>query len=160
LRPIAGCQFAICFDDHRQCFFEVTTSFGERLTLRVDARDFLDVGDEPLSPLFDHGGELMLHKLSLAEMAVSSMDCGICSTGGARARYTAGRLPALRVRLQGDVAVFFLGVGVALLGEGAEGGDDLGAGFGRFDDGVDVAALCGYEGIREAVAEFGDFFLA
>src|SRR5260370_37680386 len=61
---------------------------------------------------------------------------------------------------QRDVAVFFLGVGVALGFQGAEGGDDSGAGGGGLDDGVDVAALGGYKGIGEAVAEFGDFFAA
>src|SRR6266849_20257 len=61
---------------------------------------------------------------------------------------------------QRDVAVFFLGVGVALGFQGAEGGDDFGAGGGGLDYGVDVAALGGYEGIGEAIAEFGDFFAA
>src|ERR1700727_2941050 len=66
---------------------------------------------------------------------------------------------ATESRLEGDVAVFFLGVGVALVFQGAEGRDDFGAGFGRFDYGVDVAAFGGHEGIGEAVAEFGDLFL-
>src|SRR6266478_85398 len=61
---------------------------------------------------------------------------------------------------QRDVAVFFLGVGVALGFQGAECGDDAGAGGGGLDDGVDVAALGGYEGIGKAVTEFGDFFAA
>jgi hypothetical protein len=56
--------------------------------------------------------------------------------------------------------VLFLGVGVALVFEGAEGGDDFGAGFGGFDDGVDVTTLGRDKRICEAVAEFGDFFLA
>ena len=62
--------------------------------------------------------------------------------------------------LQWDVAVLFAGIGVALVFQGAEGGDDAGASFGRFDHGVDVAAFGGNEGICEAFAEFGDFFLA
>src|SRR6266478_8506723 len=61
---------------------------------------------------------------------------------------------------QRDVAVFFLGVGIALGFQGAEGGDDAGTGGGGLDDRVDVAALGGYEGIGEAVTEFGDFFAA
>ena len=56
--------------------------------------------------------------------------------------------------------MLLLGVGVALVFEGAEGGDDAGASVGGLDDGVDVAALGGDEGIGEALAEFGDFFLA
>ena len=56
--------------------------------------------------------------------------------------------------------MFFLGVGVALGFQGAEGGDDAGAGGGGLDYGVDVAALGGYEGVGEAVAKFGDFFAA
>src|ERR1700687_879889 len=59
---------------------------------------------------------------------------------------------------QRDVAVLFLGVGGALGFPGAEGADDAGAGSGGLDDRGDVAALGGYEGIGEAVAEFGDFF--
>src|SRR6266481_9961667 len=61
---------------------------------------------------------------------------------------------------QRDVAVFFLGVGVALGFQGAEGGDDAGAGGGGLDYGVDVAALGSYEGVSKAVAEFCDFFAA
>src|ERR1700687_5416618 len=61
---------------------------------------------------------------------------------------------------QRDVAVLFLGVGVALGFQGAEGADDAGAGGGGLDYRVDVAALGGYEGVGEAVAEFGDFFAA
>src|ERR1700693_6610078 len=61
---------------------------------------------------------------------------------------------------QRDVAVLFLGVGVALGFQGAEGADDAGAGSGVLDYGVDVSALSGYEGIGEAVAEFGNFFAA
>src|SRR6266478_8214118 len=61
---------------------------------------------------------------------------------------------------QRDVAVFFLGVGVALGFQGAEGGDDAGAGGGGLDHGVDVATLGGYEGIGEALAKLADFFAA
>src|SRR6266478_5194316 len=61
---------------------------------------------------------------------------------------------------QRDVAVFFLGVGVALGFQGAEGGDNSGAGGGGLDYGVDVAALGGYEGVGETVAKFFDFFTA
>src|SRR5260370_11775748 len=61
---------------------------------------------------------------------------------------------------QRDVAVFFLGVGVALGFQGAEGGDDAGAGGGGRDYGVDVGTLRSYEGIGGAVAEFGGFFAA
>ena len=49
----------------------VVSSLGKGLTLSVDARNFLDVGDKPLAPLFDHGSKLMLHGLSLAEIAVA-----------------------------------------------------------------------------------------
>ncbi len=56
--------------------------------------------------------------------------------------------------------MFFLGVGVALGFQGAEGGDDAGAGGGGLDYGVDVAALGSYEGVSKAVAEFSDFFAA
>ncbi len=56
--------------------------------------------------------------------------------------------------------MFFLGVGVALVFEGAERGDDFLAGGGGLDDGVDVALVGGDERIGEAFAEFGDFFLA
>jgi hypothetical protein len=62
--------------------------------------------------------------------------------------------------LQRDVAVLLAGIGVALIFEGAECNDDASAGLGRFDDGVYVAAFGGNEGIGEAFAEFGDFFLA
>ncbi len=62
--------------------------------------------------------------------------------------------------LQGNVAVFFPGVDVLFVFEGAEGADDAGAGFGGLDDGVDVAALSRNDGIGETIAEFGDFFLA
>ncbi len=56
--------------------------------------------------------------------------------------------------------MFLAGIGVFLVFEGAERGDDAGASFGGLDDRVDVAALGGNEGIGKAVAEFGDFFLA
>jgi hypothetical protein len=62
--------------------------------------------------------------------------------------------------LQRYVAVFLAGVGVALVFQGAEGGDDAGAGFGRLDDRVDIAAFGGDEGVGKAFAEFGNFFLA
>src|SRR6266436_6379090 len=61
---------------------------------------------------------------------------------------------------QRDVAVFFLGVGVALGFQGAEGGDEADARGGGLDYGVDVAALGSYEGVSKAVAEFSDFFAA
>src|SRR6266436_7195493 len=61
---------------------------------------------------------------------------------------------------QRDVSVLFFGVGVALGFQGAEGGDDSGAGGGGLDYGVDVAALGGDEGVGEAVAELVDFFAA
>src|SRR6202795_4461336 len=61
---------------------------------------------------------------------------------------------------QWNVAVFFAGIRVALVFEGTKRGDDAGSGVGGFDDGVNVAALGSDEGIGEAVAEFGDFFLA
>src|SRR5882762_5816294 len=61
---------------------------------------------------------------------------------------------------QRDVAVFFLGVGVALGFQGAEGGDEADARGGGLDYGVDVAAHGSYEGVSKAVAEFGDFFAA
>ena len=56
--------------------------------------------------------------------------------------------------------MFFAGVGVALVFEGAQGGDELGAGLRGLDDGVDVAALGGDVGIGEALAEIVDFFAA
>src|SRR6266436_36160 len=59
-----------------------------------------------------------------------------------------------------DVAVFFLRVGVALVFERVEGGDDAGARVGGFNDGIDVAALGRHEGIGKAFAEFGNFLLA
>ena len=49
--------------------------------------------------------------------------------------------------------MFFLGAGVALGFQGAKSGDDPGTGGGRLDHGVDVAALCGHEGIGEALAK-------
>src|SRR5580692_1514139 len=58
------------------------------------------------------------------------------------------------------VAVFFLGVGVALVFEDAERGDDEAASVGGLDDAVEVAAFGGDERVGETVAEFGDFFLA
>src|SRR2546421_4222470 len=63
-------------------------------------------------------------------------------------------------KLQRDIAVFFARIGVFLVFEGAERGDDAGARVGGVDDGVDVAALGGNERIGEAFAEFGNFFLA
>ena len=56
--------------------------------------------------------------------------------------------------------MFLAGVRVLLVFEGAEGSNDAGTGLGGLDDRVDVAALCGHEGIGKAVAELGDFFLA
>jgi hypothetical protein len=58
------------------------------------------------------------------------------------------------------VAVFFLGVRVALVFEGVERGDDEAASVGGFDDAVEVATFGGDERVGEAVAEFGDFFPA
>ena len=66
----------------------------------------------------------------------------------------------LAQRLQRDIAVFFLGVRVALGFERAQGGDEFRARLRRLDDGVDVAALGGDVGIGEALAELGDFFAA
>src|ERR1700676_2741711 len=64
------------------------------------------------------------------------------------------------VRSERNVAVFFTRVGVALVFQSAQGGDDSGAGFCGLNDGVDVAALGGDKGIGEAVAELGNFFAA
>src|SRR5437899_12853491 len=62
--------------------------------------------------------------------------------------------------LKRDVAVFLLRIGVALVFQGAESGDDAGATVGRLDDSVNVTAFGGDKGIGEAVAKFGDPFLA
>ena len=56
--------------------------------------------------------------------------------------------------------MLFAWVGVSLVFEGAEGGDDTRASFSGFDDRVNVAAFGSHEGIGEAVPELGDFFLA
>jgi len=56
--------------------------------------------------------------------------------------------------------VFLAGIGVAFIFEAAEGGDDLGAGVGRLDDRVDVAAFRGDVGIGKGVAKFVDLVAA
>ena len=56
--------------------------------------------------------------------------------------------------------MFLFWVGVALVFERAQRGDEFRARLGRLDDGVDVAALGGDVGIGEALAELGDFFSA
>ena len=56
--------------------------------------------------------------------------------------------------------MFLAGVGIALVFQGAESGDDASAGFGGLDDGVNVAALGRDKGIGETVAELRDLFLA
>src|SRR6266566_5078636 len=72
-------------------------------------------------------------------------------------------LQALRTSscsLQRDIAVFFLGVGVAFIFERAERSNNTCAGIGRLDDRVDIAAFSGDKRIGKALAEFGDFLLA
>src|SRR2546422_6058399 len=62
-------------------------------------------------------------------------------------------------RSQRDIAVLVFRVGVALGFQGAERGDELGAGLRGLDDGVNVAALGSNVGIGEAFPELSDFFL-
>ena len=54
---------------------------------------------------------------------------------------------------------FLRGLASRLLARAPGAGDDFGAGIGRLDDGVNIAAFGGDKGIGEAVAEFGDFLL-
>src|SRR5580704_10845177 len=61
---------------------------------------------------------------------------------------------------QRNVAMLFTWISVALVFQGAERGDNAETSFRRLDDGIDVALLGSDERVGEAVAKFGDFFLA
>jgi len=52
---------AISLKDHYQSFFEIAFSFGQSMPLSIDAGDFFDVSDIPLTTFHVYSSELSDH---------------------------------------------------------------------------------------------------